>query len=129
MVDKSIRQSHAKRMRWAGRIIALIITAFGGTMLIGEAISEILSQGFAAPSTAGSLLVLIGIVALAGCILSWWKDLLASILLVVTSAGLGIHIGIFAGHNHFLAWSMLGAPYLIAGLLLFASWRLSVQKA
>jgi hypothetical protein len=79
-------------------------------MLIGEAVSEILSNGFMTMSMAGILLVLIGVVALAGCILSWWKDLLASILLVITSAGLGVHIGIFAGHNHFLAWSMLGAP-------------------
>ena len=72
-------------------------------MLIGEAISEFLSLGFVTTSVAGSLLVLIGIVALAGCILSWRQDLLAGVLLVITSAGLGIHIGIFAGRNHFMA--------------------------
>ena len=93
----------AKGMRWAGRIICLVITVFEGTMLIG-------------------------IVALAGCILSWRQDLLAGILLDITSAGLGIHIGIFAGRNHFMAWSMLGGPCLIAGLSLFCAWRLSKHK-
>ncbi|MBA7698462.1 hypothetical protein ES703_107139 [subsurface metagenome] len=125
MVNRASRQRTAKRMRWVGRIICLVITIFGATMLIGEAVSEILSHGFITTSMAGSLLVLIGIIALAGCILSWWKDLLASIMLVITSAGLGVHIGIFAGHNHFLAWLMLGLPYLIAGLSLFYAWRLS----
>lgn len=128
MANRAGRQRLAKRMRWVGRIICLVITVFGGTMLIGGAISELLLQGFVTTSIEGSLLVLIGIVALAGCILSWRKDLLASILLVITSVGLGIYIGLFAGHNHFLAWSMLGAPYLIAGLLLFSSWRLSMPN-
>jgi len=62
----------AKRMRWAARIICLIVTVFGATILIGEAVSEFLSQGFVTTSLEGSLLVMIGIVALAGCVLSWW---------------------------------------------------------
>ena len=123
------KQRLVKLIRWIGRIICLVITVFGGTVLIGEAASEIFSRGFQIPSLEGSLLVLIGIVALIGCILSWWKDFVASILLIVTSVGLGIHIGMFAGRNHCLVWLMLGAPYLIAGLLLFIAWRLSMQKA
>jgi len=98
-------------------------------MLIGEAVSEFLSQGFITTSIEGNLLVIIGIIALAGCILSWWRDLLSGILLVATSAGLGAHIGICAGHSHIMAWSMLGLPYLVAGLLLFYAWRLSRYKA
>jgi len=97
-------------------------------MLIGEAVGEFLSHGFVTTSIEGSLLVLIGIVTLAGCVLSWRQDLLAGILLVITSAGLGVHIGIFAGRNHFIVWSMLGLPYLIAGLLLFCAWQLSKHK-
>lgn len=86
MVNNADSQRLAKRMRWAGRIICLIITVFGGTMLIGGAVSESLSQGFVTTSIEGSLLFLIGIVALAGCILSWRQDLLAGILLVITLA-------------------------------------------
>jgi len=128
MVSNAGRQRLVKRMRWAGRTICLVITVFGGTMLVGEAVSEFRSQGFMTPSLAGSLLVLIGIVALAGFILSWRQDMLAGILLVITSAGLGIHIGIFAGRSHFLVWSMLGLPYLVSGVLLLSAWRLSGHK-
>jgi len=118
----------AKRMRWAARIICLIVTVFGATMLIGEAVTEFISQGFVTTSIEGGLLVMIGLVALAGCVIIWWRDLPASILLVVTSAGLGVHIGIFAGRNHFMVWSILGLPYLIASMLLFISHHLSGQQ-
>ena len=118
----------AKRMRWAARIICLIVTVFGATMLIGEAVTEFISQGFVTTSIEGGLLVMIGLVALAGCVIIWWRDLPASILLVVTSAGLGVHIGIFAGRNHFMVWSILGLPYLVAGVLLINAWRLSRHK-
>ena len=120
----------AKRLRLAGRIIALVAVVFGGTMLIGEAVGEILQKGWAVftdatPTDPGVLLLIIGAIALAGCILSWRRERLAGILLVTTAAALGAHIGCFAGHNHFLAWSMLGLPYLAAGGLLLSSWRLS----
>ena len=118
----------AKRMRWAARIICLIVTVFGATMLIGEAVTEFISQGFVTTSIEGGLLIMIGLVALAGCVIIWWRDLPASILLVVTSAGLGVHIGIFAGRNHFMVWSILGLPYLIASMLLFISHHLSGQQ-
>ena len=74
--------------------------------------------------TAGILLAALSAVALAGCILSWWRERLAGILLVLVSIGLGIHIGAFAGRNHFLAWSMVGLPYLVAGGLLLSAWWL-----
>jgi len=118
----------SKRMRWAARVICLIVTVFGGTMLIGEAVSEFLTQGSVTTSLEGGLLVVIGIVALAGCVLSWWRDLLSGILLVTTSVGLGVHIGIFAGHNHIIVWLILGLPYLVAGALLLCAWRLSRRE-
>ena len=120
----------AKRMRLAARVIVLCAVVFGGTMLIGEAVGEILQKGWAVITEAtltdpGVLLVIIGAIALAGCILSWWRERVAGILLVVTAAALGAHIGVFAARNHMLAWSMLGLPYLVAGVLLLISWRLS----
>jgi len=118
----------AKRLRWTGRIICLILTVIGGTILIGESVDEFVSQGSIATSAEGITLFLIGLVALAGCILSWWRDLPAGILLVVTSAGLGVHIAICAGRNHFFTWLVMGLPYLIAGVLLLYAWRLSRQS-
>ena len=97
-------------------------------MLIGAALDEYYSQGFIEISLEGSLLVLIGMVVLAGCVLSWWRHRLSGILLVVTSVGLGAHIGLFAGRNHIFAWSILGLPYLIAGVLLLYAWRLPRQR-
>jgi len=115
-----------ERMRLAGRIIALVITVIGGVMLIGGAIQE----GLEASTTDGGVqLGIIGAFALAGCILSWWRVRAAGILLVAVAAALGAHIGVFAGRNHLLVWSMLGLPYLVAGILLLNSWRLSRELA
>ena len=123
-----------KRMRLAARIIGYGITGFGGTILIGEAISEFLREGWAViseatPADAGVLLVIIGAVALAGCILSWRRERPGGILLVSTAAALGAHIGVFAGRNQMLVWSMLGLPYLVAGVLFLNCWRLSRKLA
>ena len=120
----------AKRMRLAARMIGFGIIGFGGTMLIGETIGEILQEGWTVITEAtltdpGVLLGIIGVVALAGYILSWWRERLAGILLVSTAAALGAHIGVFAGRNQILVWLVLGLPFLVAGVLFLYSWRLS----
>lgn len=113
----------AKGTRWAARAIATIGAVFFLVMLIGSAVSE----GVGPMTIEIGTLVLLGVVALAGGITSWWRDMTAGILLVLTSVGLGIHIGCFAGHNHVFAWSIIGLPYLVAGLLLLSARRLSRQ--
>jgi mannose/fructose/N-acetylgalactosamine-specific phosphotransferase system component IID len=123
-----IRQERlAKRMRWAARIIGLVAAGFLLAMMIGAAIAEVLTEGWETITTdiEGILIGVLGAIALAGCIISWWRERLAGILLVLTAVGLGIHISICAGHNHFLAWLMVGFPYLVAGVLFLTSWRLS----
>ena len=124
----------AGRLRLAGQIIGFVITVFGGAMLIGEAVGEFTQRGWAViteatPSDPGVLLVIIGAVALAGCILSFWRERAAGIMLVAVAGALAAHIAVFAGRNHLLAWSMLGLPYLIAGILFLNSWRLSQELA
>jgi hypothetical protein len=118
---ESNRTRLAKLMRWAARAIALVAALFFVGMLLGSAISE----GVGPITVESGTLVLIGVGALAGCIVSWWRDVAAGILLVLTSIGLAVHIGCFAGHSHFLAWSMIGLPYLVAGILILSSWRFS----
>ena len=119
----------AKRMRWAARIIGLLAAGFCLLMLIGSTIAEVITGAWATTSQAdiiqGSLIGVLGAIGLAGCIVSWWRERLASILLVLTAVGFGIHIGLCAGRNHFLVWLVMGFPYLIASVLLFVSWRLS----
>ena len=118
----------AKRMRWAARIIGLTAAGFSLLMIIGSTVAEVLAEGWNpidANIVVGSLMGILGAIGLAGCIVSWWRERLASILLVLTAIGFGIHIGLFAGRNHFLVWLMMGFPYLIASVLFFYSWRLS----
>ena len=117
----------ARRMKWAGRLIGLVAAGFFLVFLVGEAISKVLDKGREPLETAGILLGLLQGLALVGAIVSWWRERLAGMLLAAASVGLGIHIGVYAGHNHFLAWLMVGLPYLVASVLLLISWRLSRQ--
>jgi hypothetical protein len=113
-----------KRMRLAARIIAYGMTTFGGIMLLGSAIEEGLEANTA---DGGVQLGIIGVVALIGCIMSWRRERVGGILLVAVAAALGAHIANFAGRNHLLAWTMVGLPYLVAGVLFVNAWRLSRQ--
>ena len=117
-------QRLARRMTWAAQIIGLISAIFLAIMVIGSAAGEIIDDEPASFDIQGVTLGIIALVVLAGCILSWWRECLAGTLLVLAAVGLAIHIGICAGHNHVLAWTVLGLPYLIAGLLLLSSWKL-----
>ena len=111
-------------LRWTARAIGLLISVFLLSILFGEAIAEGWETTTRADMVAGILIGVLGIIGLTGCIVSWWREQFAAILLVFTAVGFGIHIGIYAGRNHFLAWLMLGFPYLVAAMLLFYSWRL-----
>lgn len=118
----------ARRMKWAARVIGLVMAGFFLVFLIGEAVGEFLDESREVVETAGILLgVLLGL-ALLGTIISWWRERLASILLAIASIGLGVHIAMYAGRNHFLAWLMIGLPYLVASILFLISSRLSRQN-
>ncbi|MDD4876314.1 MAG: hypothetical protein PHQ86_04185 [Dehalococcoidales bacterium] len=118
----------AKWMRWTARLIGLLTAGLILIMFIGETVTELLDEGLEpvnADIMAGILIGVLGVIGLTGCIVSWWRERLASLLLVLTAAGFGIHIGIYAGRNQFLAWSIIGLPYLVAAALLFYSGKLS----
>lgn len=114
----------ARRIRLTGRVIGLVAAGFSLVFLVAQAIGGAITEDSTGDVIAGILLAILIAIALAGCILSWWRERLAAILLVLVAIGLGIHIGIYAGRNHFLAWSMIGLPYLAAGGLLFYAWWL-----
>jgi len=118
-------QRLVRRMTLAARIIGLVAAIFLTIMVIGSAAGEIIDDEPIPFDATGVTLGIITVVAVAGCVISWWRERLAGTLLVVVAVGLAIHIGIYAGRNHVLAWIMLGLPYLIAGVLLLGSWRLS----
>jgi len=106
----------AMAMKFFGRSVGFASALFLMIMLIGGALMDTLE-------TAGILLALIGVIALAGCILSFWRERLAIALLILTAAGLGVFTGFYASHNQSITWLVLGLPYLAAAaLLLSARW-------
>ena len=109
MTTESSQQRTAKRIRWTARVIGLLIAVGFLTVLVLEGLSE----SGEAIETAGILLVVLNAVALAGCLLSWWREWVAGTVLVLTAAGFGAHIGVYAGRNHFPAWLVWGLPYLV----------------
>ena len=111
----------AKRMRWAARVIGLVAAGFFLAILIGEVVAEVLTEDLEPITIAGILLGVLGAIGLAGCIMPWWRERLAVVLLILSALGLGIHIGFCAGRNHMLAWTMVGLLYLVATVLLFYS--------
>jgi hypothetical protein len=140
------QQRLAKGLRWAARIIALPVAAFGSMMAFGEGIYSVLTEGFGPINSAltwgGLLIVLSMVTALAGCIISWWRLRLAGILLVLTFFEL-ITAGVLAGGpvdlpQRFspsviltnMGWpSIMGSPFLVAGVLFLLSWWLSRKTA
>jgi len=69
---RSNRHVIAKRMRWAGRIIGLGAAGFLLIMLIGAALTEGPGQDIT-EAIQGVSLGMLGLIALAGSIVSWWR--------------------------------------------------------
>ena len=124
----SEKHSLAKSLRFTGRVIGLVAAGFSMIFIVAEAIGGSITEDATGDLIAGVLLAILIAIALGGCILSWWRERLAATLLVLVAIGLGIHIGIYAGRNHFLAWSIMGLPYLTAGGLMFYAWWLERKR-
>ena len=122
------KQRLARRMTWTARIVGLVAAIFLAIMVTGSAAGEFINDEPVPFDAEGVTLGIITLFALAGCIISWWRERLAGTLLVLAAIGLAIHIGICAGRNHVLAWTVMGLPFLIAGVLFFDSWRISRNK-
>jgi hypothetical protein len=113
------------RMRWSGRILASLAASWFLAVFIGEVVS--CDPG---PFTwEGATVVAVGLVAIAGALLSWIRERPGAIVLLAASALIGIHIATYAGRHHVLVWLALGFPYLVAGLLLLGSLRLSAPDS
>jgi len=119
----------AKVMRWTGRVIGLIASIGWLLIMTASATHDITTDNGLELSGSdvvqGALIAVIAIIALAGCIFSFWRLRFSVLFLVIASAGMGIHIAFNAGRNHFFAWSVSGLPFLIAGVLFLGSWWVS----
>jgi len=115
------QQRLAKRIRWAARIIGLLAAAFFLVFLIGEIVIFMAMQQEMG-LIRGVLNAMLVIVAVAGCIVSWWRQWLAGILLILTSFALVISgIAVYG----FTIVLLFGSPFLVAGVLFLLSWWLS----
>jgi len=121
---KGDRDLLAKRMRLAGRIIGLGTVGFVLTFLIGETAMEFQTEGMAAISAEVVIIGVISGIALAGCILSWWRLRPAGILLIVAAVlqGTGIPPLPALLPQDARVWAIVGLPYLVAGVLFVRAW-------
>ncbi len=113
------RQRLAKRMRLAARVIGLLTAAFSLMFLIGDTIIRMaMQQGGFIEDVLTAMPV---VVAVAGCIMSWWRQRLAGTLLVLASFALSSLGSRYYGFRGLVS----GFPYLVAGVLFLLSWWLS----
>ena len=129
----------AGRMRLAARIIGFISAGSGGEF-IGEGAYVLMLAARGVPVFANDAGVLVGVlagvfsgIALAACILSWWRERAAGIMLVSVAAAMGIFVSIFPAPaiipDRLMIWLWMGLPLLVAGILFLNSWRLSRELA
>ena len=127
----------AGRMRLAARIIGFISAGSGGEF-IGEGAYVLMLAARGVPVFANDAGVLGGVLAgvfsgigLAACILSWWRERAAGIMLVSVAIASGILVGVLAVEiqTPLRVWLWMGLPLLVAGILFLNSWRLSRELA
>jgi len=114
-------------MTWAARVIGLGTVGFVLTFLIGDTSAEYLAKGWAAVTVETIIVGVITAIALAGCIVSWGKLRAAGVMLIVSAFLTATNIPPLQPlipHN-VRVWLIVGLPYLVAGVLLLNSWRLS----
>ena len=103
------------------RIIGFVAAGFFLSLIVGE----FRKQGGEVTTVEAGLAVMSGGIAITGCVISWWRERLAGILLVSASAVWGIVQYNVLGIHNATVWAGYGMPYLIAGVLFFRSLQLS----
>ncbi len=125
-----------KILRWTGRIIACLASAYvllfaiAGLVWGRDSLStfsiEAYSQGFLVSTLTLKMVVrvfiILGIVL--GLFLAWWEDLPAGLCYFTLSA---LIVEAYQPHIFLEAWLVLGMPFAVAGSLFIAAWLLSLK--
>jgi len=126
----------AKRMRQVARIVGLGIAVLGllfGSSEAGTHITEIEGFKVIVLYLQSFLMGSSAIIALVGCIISWWRVLPAGILLILAGVALPVIVRLPASFRTpstaaetpiFMAL-FAGSPFFVAGVLFLLSWWLS----
>ena len=101
-----------------GRFIAFIAAAFMIVMLVSEGALKDISTG----DMAGILLIVLGAIALAAYVISFWKANYAGILLIAVSLAFVMHSFYYLSNGQIALWMLTGMPQLVAGSLLLIGW-------
>ncbi len=117
---KADKKSTARRLKLAGLILASGWTGFMAYYtgaFAGRDLEQIGVPG-------GTLMRVMFSIAMAACIIAWWRPRLAGILLLSSFCGIGIYIPAI----HLEGWQAVFVsfvPFLVAGLLWLVSWCFS----
>ena len=101
-----------------GRFIAFIAAAFVIVMLVSEGALKDISTG----DMAGILLIVLGVIALAAYVISYWNANYAGILLIAVSLAFVMHSFYYLSNGQIALWMLTGMPQLVAGSLLLIGW-------
>lgn len=123
MVGAMNRIRSTKIIKWTGQGIAAIAAVWFVIVLAIGLIRLITHPNEFFQFTLENISFIISELAgLTGLLLTWKRDLISCLLLLISSMGLGINIFIY--HKESFVWMVIGFPYLIGGVLIFISWRL-----
>ena len=120
-MDIENKEPHDKRKTGTvlihiGRFIAFIAAAFLIVMLLSE--GDL--RGIMTSDTAGILLIVFAVIALAAYVISFWKANYAGMLLIAVSLAFAAHSFYYLNNGQIALWLLTGMPQLIAGgLMLF----------
>ena len=107
-----------RRLKWAGRIVGLIIAV---TWTISLLISVIAEWGTPI-MLEGIILGILVAINVASVIVSWWYPKIGGILLVIFGTAFFIFGYVTAGYNKIFAALISGFPFLVSGILFVLSW-------
>jgi len=122
------RNGVVKGIRWAARIIGLVVTAFFLMMIVGDAVISIQEEGFKFDVGVFLFVIMPVVIALGGFITSWWRERIGGYLLILTYLLMGFSTSVYGfcigeGFHFRTSFLIIGSPFLVAGVLfLIASW-------
>ncbi|MBM3141873.1 MAG: hypothetical protein FJ005_02330 [Chloroflexi bacterium] len=145
-MSRTNRNGIAKGIRWAARVIGLVITAFSFIMVAGDAIAIMLIQDGGFKLDTGDFLFVIMpvIIAVGGFITSWWRERIGGLLLILAYVLISLNLSLYwacVGLSPLYYWVFAwyigkgwwsspifwapALPFLISGVLFLTSSRLS----
>ena len=99
-------------LRWIGRGLGALATAWWLLMGIGEIVSP-----HAPMSLEGVVLAVLMGVAMLGFLIAWWREGIGGGILIGSGITLAIFAYITAGRNRGMAAGVASGPFLLAGVL------------